>query len=77
MLLNHALRPVVLFNPSNKQHRQYYSNFLKEGSWGKCPVRFAVEGDASNNNLAFAMQRMLTEYYIGKEFQEKRHAIAA
>ncbi len=77
MLLDHALRPVVLFNPANKQHRQYYANFLKEGSWGKCPLRFAVEGDASNNNLAFAMQRMLTEYYISKEFQEKRHAVEA
>ncbi len=71
MILDHALRQVVLFDPSSKVHRQYYADFLIQGSWGKCPVRFAVDGDQSNNNLAFAMQRMLTEYYIEKEFKAK------
>lgn len=68
-LLDHALRPVVLFDPDNKDHRQHYNNFLVRGTWGKCPVRFAVEGDAQNNNLAYAMQRMLVEYYMAKEFK--------
>lgn len=69
MVLDHAQRPVELFNPANKVHRQHYADFLKNKSWGKCPVRFEVQGEASNNNLAFAIQRMLTEYYISKEFK--------
>lgn len=69
-ILDYAVRPLVVFDAANKEHRQHYANFLRTNSWGTCPVRFEVKGsDASNNNLAFAMQRMLTEYYIGKEFR--------
>lgn len=68
-LLDHALRPIVLFDPEDREHRQHYNNFLVGGTWGKCPLRFAVEGDAQNNNLAYAMQRMLVEYYMAKEFK--------
>lgn len=71
MILDLVMRPTVLFDPSNKQHREHYANFLKNGSWGKCPIRFEVEGEQQNNNLAFAMQRMLTEYYILKEFKDQ------
>jgi len=71
MILDLVMRPTVLFDPSNKLHREHYANFLKNGSWGKCPVRFEVEGEDHNNNLSFAMQRMLTEYYVLKEFQNK------
>ena len=70
MLLNQAVRPAVVFDPANKEHRRHYANFLKERTWGKCPVRFQINGnDGSNNNMAYAMQRLLTEYYMGKEFQ--------
>lgn len=69
MILDLVMRPVVRFDPENKEHREHYANFLKLGSWGKCPVRFEVEGEQQNNNLAYAMQRMLTEYYILKEFK--------
>ena len=68
-ILDHSLRPLVLFDPANKEHRQHYNNFLVRGTWGKCPIRFAVKGDAQNNNLAYAMQRMLVEYYMEREFK--------
>lgn len=68
-LLDHGLRPLAKFDPSNKEHRTHYLNFVKDGTWGHCPVRFYVEGDASNNNLAYAMQRKLVEYYVAKEFK--------
>jgi hypothetical protein len=69
-ILDYAVRPLVVFDASNKEHRAHYANFLKTNTWGNCPVRFEVRNsDASNNNLAFAMQRMLTEYYISKEFK--------
>ena len=70
MLLDQCNRPTEVFDPSNKVHRQHYADFLKSRTWGKCPIRFEVVGnDSSNTNLAFAMQRLLTEYYIGKEFK--------
>ena len=68
-ILNNSLRPTEKFNPSNKAHRNYYTEFIKRGTWGFCPVRFYVEGDASNNNLAYAMQRKLVEFYVSKEFK--------
>lgn len=69
MILNHACRPVVVFNPANREHRAHYAEFLKNASWGQCPVRFEIlTSEASNSNLAYAMQRLLTEYYIGLEF---------
>jgi len=69
MILDLVMRPTVLFDPANKEHRQHYANFLKRGSWGSCPVRFEVEGEQQNNNLAYAMQRMICDYYVLKEFK--------
>jgi hypothetical protein len=72
MLLEHSLRPLVVFDPTNKEHRTHYANFLKTNTWGRCPIRFAIDGpDGSNNNMAYAMQRLLTEFYIKKEFASK------
>jgi hypothetical protein len=71
MLLNNVLRPRVIFDASNKTHRAHYANFLKNRTWGSCPVRFEVIEEELNNNLAFAMQRLLAEYYLAKEFQVK------
>ena len=69
MFLDTVARPLVVFDPSNKEHRSHYSKFLKENTWGHCPVRFAVPGFSSDNNLAYAMQRMLVEYYVNSEFK--------
>jgi hypothetical protein len=76
MLLNHTLRPLVLFDPAKKEHREHYFNFMKSRTWGRCPIRFAVEGDAQNNNLAYAMQRMLVEHFMAKEFKVSVDTIA-
>ena len=69
MILSTSQRPLVLFNPANKSHRDEYAKFIKSKTWGGCPYRFAVEGDAQNNNLAYAMQRKLVAYYMAKEFK--------
>lgn len=69
-LLDYSVRPLVMFDPSKKEHRTLYFNFLRDRSWGKCPYRFAVDGENQNNNLAFAMQRMMVEHYLAKEFKE-------
>lgn len=67
--LSLSMRPLIKFDPSDRIHRNHYARFLETGSWGTCPVRFMVDGEQSNNNLAYAMQRMLTEYYMKKEFK--------
>lgn len=59
-------RPLVIFDPSKKEHRRLYANFLASGSWRGCPYRFAVEDDYGY--LIGHIQRELIEYYMGKEF---------
>lgn len=66
--LAHIQRPSVIFDPSNKEHREHYVNFAKTRSWGNCPVKFELIDDESNN-LAYAMQRKLVAYYLNKEFK--------
>lgn len=68
MFLTKHARPIVIFDPSNQEHREHYLNFLKVGTWGHCPYRFAAEGEEADNNLVYAMQRQLIEYYLSTEF---------
>lgn len=64
--LDVARRPVTLFDPKNKQHREWVSEFLQTQAWSHCPVRFVVLDDSIST---FAViQRQLTDYYIKKEF---------
>jgi len=59
-------RPWTVFDPANKEHRKWYSNFVITGTWGRCPVRFVVADD--QGDLITMIQRKLIEYYINKEF---------
>ena len=59
-------RPYTVFNPENKQHRRYYSDFVRTHSWGACPVRFVVPED--HGDLITMIQRSLVKYYVEKEF---------
>jgi hypothetical protein len=59
-------RPYVVFDPSNKDHRRYYNNFVKTASWGLCPVRFVVPED--HGDLITMIQRSLVKYYVRQEF---------
>jgi hypothetical protein len=72
--LEYYSRPLVAFDPSNKEHRRYYAEFLKHGGWGRCPVRFIVT-DNSGMDLPTMIRNKLVEYYvqseIGKEQLEK------
>lgn len=58
-------RPVVLFDPANKMHRQYFTNFMATGSWKGCPVRFAIEED--HGMLMGSIQRKLILWYSEQE----------
>lgn len=63
-------RPWTVFDPSKQQHRSWYYNFVKTGTWGQCPVRFVVPED--HGNLITMIQRNLVAYYVTQEFKRTR-----
>ena len=63
------IRPIVLFDPSNKHHRQWATKFIETGHWHNCPVRFAVNDD--HGNLIAHIQRELILWYSQQEEQGK------
>lgn len=65
--LEYLARPLVAFDPYNKDHRRYYAEFLEYGGWGTCPVRFICPEDVGMD-LPTMMQRALMGYYIDREF---------
>jgi Fe-S cluster biosynthesis and repair protein YggX len=60
------VRPQVVFNSDNPDHRKWVANFIKTKSWRDCPVRFLVNDNSLD--MANVVQRQLLEYYINKEF---------
>jgi hypothetical protein len=63
-------RAWTVFDPANQQHRAWYFDFVKSGTWGRCPVRFVVPED--HGNLVTMIQRNLVAYYVTQEFRPKR-----
>lgn len=62
-------RPLVAFDPSNKEHRRWYYEFIDYGGWGRCPVRFICPDD-TGFDLTVMIRNQLVEYYIKKEFEK-------
>jgi hypothetical protein len=60
-------RPLVAFDPNNKDHRRYYAEFVELGSWGRCPVRFICPDDNGGDLIAM-IKNNLIQYYIDREF---------
>jgi hypothetical protein len=63
-------RSWTVFDPANQQHRAWYYDFVRSGTWGRCPVRFVVPED--HGNLVTMIQRNLVAYYVTQEFRPKR-----
>ena len=63
------VRPLVLFDASNKLHRQWATKYIETGSWKGCPVRFAVQDDYGN--LLGHIQRELILWYTQQERKGK------
>lgn len=68
-ILDIARRPLVKFDPSNKEHRRYYAKYRDTRSWGWCPVEFWVPHNYSN--VAAMCEQLITEYYLKSEFKFK------
>ena len=64
-------RPLVAFDPTNKEHRRWFSEYQKNRSWGRCPVRFIVPDDAGMD-LPGMIMRQLLDYYVGKDRKSTR-----
>lgn len=58
-------RPVVLFDPSNRIHRHYATEFVATRTWKNCPVRFTVADD--HGDLIGYIQRELILWYSRRE----------
>lgn len=63
-------RPWTVFDPTDKNHRRYYFEYVQSNSWGSCPVRFVVPED--HGDLVTMIQRSLVEFYVTKEFENKK-----
>jgi hypothetical protein len=61
-------RPLVAFDPSKKEHRRWFHEFMNYGGWGNCPVRFICP-EESGSDLVKMITHQLVDYYIEKEFQ--------
>lgn len=59
-------RPFVAFDAENKEHRKWFAEFQKLGTWGKCPVRFICPEE--HGDLVTLIQRKLIAYYVDQEF---------
>jgi hypothetical protein len=68
-------RPLVAFDPTNKDHRRWYYEFVEYGGWGNCPVRFICPHE-SGSDLVKMITRMLVEHYIQKEFVTSKKTVA-
>ena len=67
-------RPLVAFDPKNKDHRRWYYQFVEYGGWGKCPVRFICP-DSTGHDLTIMIRNQLIDYYIQREFGKKREKL--
>lgn len=65
--LEYLARPLVAFDPYNKDHRRFYAEFVEYGGWGSCPVRFICPEDYGMD-LPSMIKNSLIQYYIDREF---------
>lgn len=72
--LEYYARPLVAFDPNNKDHRRWYYQFVEYGGWGKCPVRFICPED-SGSDLTIMIKNHLIEHYIHKEFGKEKEKL--
>lgn len=64
--INRIGRPWAVFDASNKEHREWFYQFLSTGSWAHCPIRFV--GSDPKAELIACMQKDLLMYYGNTEF---------
>lgn len=69
-MIKPRLRPVIEFDPANKDHRAHYANFIINNGWHKSPVMFYVE--PNYGNVLDMIRDKLSAHYLEQEFKFKR-----
>lgn len=64
--LSYFGRPFVAFDSQNREHRRWFAEFQRTGTWGRCPIRFICPEE--HGDLITLIQRKLIAYYIDQEF---------
>ena len=64
--LEYYSRPLVAFDPGNKQHRQYFHKYVVKRAWGHCPVRFICPDE--HGSLVDLISNAMLKFYMSKEF---------
>lgn len=64
-LLKH--RPETVFDPSNLEHRQAFTNFLRNKMWKDAPRFYLEEGYSCVPEM---IKDKLLQYYINIEFKK-------
>jgi hypothetical protein len=62
-------RPVVIFDPSNREHRDLFYTFIRTVSWKHCPYQWAIDDDSLD--IVHCINKKLLTYYISQEFVKK------
>lgn len=62
-------RPWTVFDPTNKEHRYWYQQYVQSRTWGRCPYRFIVTDD--HGDVITMIQRSLVKFYVEREFKKK------
>lgn len=60
-------RPWVNFDAADKDHRKWFAEFQRSGTWGRCPVRFIITDD--HGDLLSMISHRLIDYYVDREFK--------
>ena len=61
------IRPTVIFDPSNKEHRKHGYLMLKNRSLKDCPWIFALH--EGHDNVIDMINRELVLWYTAREFE--------
>jgi len=80
-ILDMHVRPTVVFDAGNKDHRREYAKFLKYQGWSRCPVQFYLDPDYPD--VLTMVQTKVADYYAESEFRaentrgRKKNPVAA
>lgn len=66
-VLRKALKPVVDFDVTNREHRLMFYKFISTNTWKDCPVVFSVKGQY--NDCVRMITTILLQHYMKKEFE--------
>lgn len=59
----------MAYDPTNKDHRRYFNNFIKTRSWAGCPYQWLIMDDSGD--VVHYLTKVTAEYYLCKEFITK------